>query len=79
MEIILEGMTPVSTDTMPTQFVCNCSKDKVESALISLGKEELTNIVNDGKEEEVNCQFCNKSYVFQPADLKALLKKAQIK
>ena len=79
LEIILEGMNPVITDTMPTQFVCNCSKDKVESALISLGKEELTNIVNDGKEEEVNCQFCNKSYVFQPADLKALLKKAQSK
>ena len=79
LEIILEGMNPVITDTMPPQFVCNCSKDKVESALISLGKEELTNIVNDGKEEEVNCQFCNKSYVFQPADLKALLKKAQSK
>ena len=77
LEIILEGMNPVITDTIPTQFTCNCSKEKVESALISLGKEELTNIVNDGKEEEVNCQFCNKSYVFKPEELKALLKKAQ--
>lgn len=75
LEIILEGMDPVIVDTIPTQFKCNCNKEKVEAALISIGREELTKIVNDGKEEEVNCQFCNTNYVFSPSEMKALLKR----
>lgn len=77
LEILLEGMDPVIVDTIPTQFQCNCSKEKVEAALISIGKEELTKIVDEGKEEEVNCQFCNRKYVFSPSDMKALLKRCE--
>lgn len=75
LDIVLEGLDPEITDTLPTQFKCNCSKERVEAALISIGKKELENIVKDGKNEEINCQFCNTSYVFTPSEMKALLKK----
>lgn len=77
LNIVLEGMDPVITDTLPTQFSCNCSKERVESALLSIGREELENIVKDGKTEEINCQFCNTSYTFTPDEMKALLKKCK--
>ena len=49
----------------------------MEKALISIGKKELQNMIDDGKEVEVNCHFCNKHYVFQVPELEELLKKAQ--
>ena len=77
LEILLEGMNPEFTDTMPTSFSCNCDKKRVEKALISIGKAELQEMINDGKEIEVNCHFCNKNYTFSVEELKELLKKAR--
>ena len=61
------------TGTMPVQYTCNCSKSRVEKALISLGRKELSELVADGESIEVNCHFCNKNYVFTVEDLKAMM------
>ena len=62
-------------DTASPVYKCNCSRSRVEAALISTGKEELTNMAQDEK-TEVCCRFCDKKYVFTSNDIKALLKKA---
>lgn len=72
LEILLEGMEPEITDTMPTTFSCNCDKKRVEKALISIGKKELKNLIDEGEEIEVNCQFCNTHYKFSVDDLRDL-------
>ena len=77
LEMLLEGLDPEITDTMPASFSCNCDKKRVEKALISIGKAELQDMIEDGKEIEVNCHFCNKNYTFSVEELKELLKKAR--
>lgn len=59
-------------DRIPTQFYCNCSKERVKKALISVGKKEIDSMINDGKEIEVNCHFCSKRYNFSIEELKKL-------
>ena len=63
-------------DRIPAQFYCNCSKERVEKALISVGKKEIQDMISDGKPVEVNCHFCNKNYTFSVEELKGLLEKA---
>ncbi len=62
------------TDTIPTAFVCDCSKEKVSRALSTINKKDLDDIINDGESIEVKCQFCNKAYEFGIEELKALKK-----
>ena len=77
LKLILGDMGLEITDRMDTRFYCNCSKERVEKALVSIGKKELQSMIDDGKEVEVNCHFCNKHYVFEVPELEELLKKAQ--
>ncbi len=77
LETVLEGMEVEFTDTMPTQFMCNCSKNRVEKALISIGKKDIQDMINDGKTIEMHCHFCNTSYPFTVEELKELLKKSR--
>ena len=83
-----QGMTPedilgqvcgdlgvVFMETVPVAYKCYCSRDRVEQALISLGREELGDIVRDGKAFPVECQFCDTVYTFTPEDIQALLKR----
>lgn len=74
LELLLEGLSPVITDRMPVVFTCNCSKERIEKVLVSLGREELEDMVADGQPIEVNCHFCGKSYTFSLEELKGLLK-----
>lgn len=55
-------------------YHCNCSKEKMEKALIAIGREELENIIQKDKKAEMRCQFCNKTYTFSEEELKKLLK-----
>ncbi|GAA0123727.1 MULTISPECIES: Hsp33 family molecular chaperone HslO [Clostridium] len=55
------------------EFKCDCSRERVESVLISIGKKELKKIYEEGKTEEVKCHFCNKSYEFTTEQLEKLL------
>lgn len=60
-------------DTIPTQYSCNCSKDRVSKAIISIGKKDLQEMIDDGKPIEVNCHFCGTSYEFSVEELKKML------
>lgn len=77
LEKVLEGMDVEFTDTLPLQFKCNCSKERIEKALISVGEKDLKEMIADGKPIEVNCHFCSKKYNFSIEQLQGLLKKAK--
>lgn len=77
LEALLAGLGPEMTDTMPIRFHCNCEKRRVEKALISLGKSEIAAMIAEGEPIEVNCHFCNTSYLFTVAELKEILQKAR--
>lgn len=63
-------------EKVPTRFHCNCEKARVEKALISIGRKEIQEMIDDGKSIEVNCHFCNKNYEFTVDELKELYEKA---
>ena len=73
---VLEGLDVEITDTLPAKFSCNCSKDRIEKAIISIGKKEIQAMIDDDKPIEVKCHFCNTAYKFEVEELKKLLKKA---
>ena len=62
-------------ETTEVSYKCYCSRERVEAALISLGRKELTEIMEEGKPFPVECQFCDTVYEFTPDDLAELLKK----
>ena len=83
-----QGMTPenvlgqvcgnlgvVFMETTPISYKCYCSRERVSSALISLGKKELTEIMEEGKTFPVECQFCDTVYEYTPEDIARLMKK----
>lgn len=72
LELVLEGLSVEVTDTMPAAFACDCSRERVEKALVSLGRKELQDMIDEGEGITVNCHFCNKDYKFYPDDLRAL-------
>ena len=76
LETLLEGFDLEITGTSDTAFFCNCSKDRVEKALISIGKADIQDMINDGESIEVKCHFCNKGYEFTIEDLKEISHKA---
>jgi len=74
---ILGGLGLEIMEQTPVQFTCNCDKQRVEKALISIGRKELEEMIEDGKSIEVNCHFCNKHYEFTVEDLSDLYEKAK--
>ena len=74
---ILGGLGLEIMEQTPVQFTCNCDKQRVEKALISIGRKELEEMIEDGKSIEVNCHFCNKHYEFTVKDLSELYEKAK--
>ena len=77
LETVLEGMDIEYTDTMPTQFECNCSKDRVEKALVSIGRRDIQEMIEDGESIEMNCHFCNTNYEFTVDGLKDIIKRSR--
>ena len=65
----------VFMETEQVGYKCYCTRERVTAALISLGKEELTEIVDEGKPFHVDCQFCDTVYSFTPEDIQELLRK----
>lgn len=89
-ELLDQGLTPerileellgefglTVNDTIPTAFSCNCSKERVEKAIISIGSKEIREMIRDGKPIEVKCHFCNEAYTFTIEELKEILNKAK--
>lgn len=77
LEAVFEGLDLEIMDKVPTEFYCNCSKERVEKALISIGRKDLNEMIQEGKEIELNCHFCNKNYVFSVEELKEILRKCK--
>ena len=74
LDYILGDMNLNILDKIPTKFECNCSKERVEKVVISLGKKELADIISEGKPIELKCHFCNKAYEFTIDELEELYK-----
>ncbi|MBP3339766.1 MAG: Hsp33 family molecular chaperone HslO [Lachnospiraceae bacterium] len=73
LEYILGDMDLEITDKTDTYYKCNCSKEKVKKAIISIGKKDIMEMINDNKPIEVNCHFCNTNYEFSIEELKKML------
>ncbi len=89
-DMLAKGMTPEDIleellgefgvqiqDTLPTEYYCNCSKERVEKAVISIGAKEIQEMIDDGEDIEINCHFCNTNYTFTVDELKEILKEAR--
>ena len=77
LEVLLAGLDMEIVDTMPTRFFCNCDKQRIEKAIISIGTKDIQEMIDEGKEIEVNCHFCNTHYKFSVEELKDLLKQCK--
>lgn len=74
-DFITENLEHNVLDKIPVEFYCNCSKEKVEKALISAGKGELTSILEEDGQATLHCHFCNKDYIFNAEELKSLIER----
>lgn len=61
------------TEKIPVKFKCDCSNDRIERVLVSLGREEINKILSEDKRAEITCNFCNKKYEFNEEQLKSIL------
>ena len=77
MERALEGLGFEVLSSQPVAYECKCSREKVERALLSMGKQELEQLIAAGEPAHVTCQFCDAEYVFEVEELKKLLEKAK--
>lgn len=79
LEIVLGEFGLEMTDRMPVAFACDCSRERVEKVLLSLGEKELRELIDEGKEVELHCHFCNKGYAFSVEELETLMEEGQKK
>ena len=70
---VLENFEVELFEPEPVCYRCYCSRDRVTGALISLGREELGDMIREGKDVHMSCQFCDADYVFTPEQLKQIL------
>ena len=77
LEMILGDFDLKIMDKIPTTFYCNCTRERVEKALISIGKDELEKIIREDKKANLHCHFCSKEYDFNEEQLVALLEEAK--
>lgn len=77
LEKVLEGFDMQINEKTDTRFHCNCSKERVEKALISIGRKELNEMIQEGKPIEMNCHFCNTNYSFTVEELKEILRRCK--
>lgn len=74
MQNLFEGYDVRIMDTIPTAYRCDCSKERVYQAVMSIGKKDIEEMIAEQKPIEVNCHFCGKNYCFDVEDLKSMLK-----
>ena len=73
LEKVMEDLDLEILETAPVEYRCYCSRDRVTSTLISLGKKELQEIVEDEETIHIECQFCDTIYDFTPAEIAEIL------
>ena len=77
IEEVLKGLDIRFNDKYDTAYKCDCSRDRVEAVLVSLGEKEITDFIIAGKDVEIHCDFCDTDYVFNPDELTEILKKSR--
>ena len=73
MDVLFEGFDHEVTDTMDVSWKCNCSFERGKEVLATLKREEIVNMIEEGKPVEVNCDFCQSHYRYDIEDLKEVL------
>lgn len=73
LNIVLAGLEPRILDKIEVGFECDCSKERVQGALIAIGKHELAQIIEEDKKAELGCQFCNQNYHYTENELLEIL------
>lgn len=76
---LLGELHPEFTEKLTPVFACDCCREKIESALISLGRDELRDMIEKDGRAELTCRFCNRKYDFTKEELETLLKEAEAK
>lgn len=76
---VMLGFDVEMLETKPVGYRCNCGRERMERALVSLGKKELEDLIAEQGEAEIVCHFCNRAYHFDKAELTAMLAKASEK
>ena len=72
VHVLLGADASIEKTTVP-EYYCNCSRSRVEKALISIGKAEMESMIRDGEPVTMHCDFCNTDYTFEIDELKSLL------
>lgn len=75
LSILLGDMGLTIQDRIPARFACNCDKRRVEKAIVSIGRKDIREMIDEGREIEVNCHFCNTNYTFSVDELKEIMKR----
>ncbi len=73
----LAGFDVEITDSMPVEYSCNCSREKMEKALIAIGKKDLTELIEENEPVTMNCQFCGSSFTFSVEELKMMAERTR--
>lgn len=77
LNLVLGDMGLTILDTMETGYYCNCTKERVEKAIVSIGKKEIQEMIDDNEPIEVNCHFCSTKYHFSVEDMKEIIKRSK--
>lgn len=72
--MVMKGLDPVIHEKIPTAYKCDCTRDKVERALITIGKKELQSLIDEGEAVDMSCHFCSKHYRFSLEEMNNILK-----
>ena len=70
------GLNPVILERTPVRYSCSCSRERMEKALISLGRTDLQSLIDEGKGAELSCHFCHRKHFFTTEQLREMLNKA---
>ena len=73
LQTVMEGMELEILETSPVEYRCYCNRDRVTATLISLGRKELQEIVEEGETIHIECQFCDTVYDFKPEEIARIL------
>lgn len=78
-DIAKRAMKDIKVDKLDEnniEYRCNCSRERVEAALVSTGKDALKEMASSGKDTKVECHFCDKVYTFTPEEIEKIIEKS---
>ena len=73
------GLNPKILERTPIRYRCTCSRERMEKALISLGRKDLQSLIDEDRGAELSCHFCHRKHFFNTEELKEMLERAQTK